>query len=142
MKTIKSEMVSFPFVIEPTMTIAEAKTFMAQQNLRHLPVVDAGNKLLGVVSERDVLSSKKPNIAITNIMVTQVFVVHENESINTVIETMANEKYGSVLIVNAANELTGIFTTIDALNLLSKLLKTENSAKKPMIFSLLDLTRA
>lgn len=142
MKTIKSEMVSFPFVIEPTMTIAEAKTFMAQQNLRHLPVVDSGNKLLGVVSERDVLSSKKPNIPITNIMVTQVFVVQENESIHTVIETMANEKYGSVLIVNAANELTGIFTTIDALNLLSKLLKSESSAKKPMILSLLDLTRA
>lgn len=142
MKTIKSEMVSFPFVIEPTMTIAEAKTFMAQQNLRHLPVVDSGNKLLGVVSERDVLSSKKPNIPITNIMVTQVFVVQENESIHTVIETMANEKYGSVLIVNAANELTGIFTTIDALNLLSKLLKSESSTKKPMILSLLDLTRA
>jgi IMP dehydrogenase len=142
MKTIKSEMVSFPFVIEPTMTIAEAKTFMAQQNLRHLPVVDSGNKLMGVVSERDVLSSKKPNIPITNIMVAQVFVVQENESIHTVIETMANEKYGSVLIVNAANELTGIFTTIDALNLLGKLLKSDSSAKKPLILSLLDLTRA
>lgn len=141
MKTIQSEMVNFPFVIEPDMTIAEAQTFMSQQNLRHLPVVDATNKLLGVVSERDILMAKKPNAAITTIMVTQVFVAQETEALNAVIETMADEKYGSVLIVNAANELTGIFTTIDALKLLAKLLKTSATDKKSKIFSLLDLTR-
>ncbi len=134
-------MVNFPFVIEPDMTIAEAQTFMSQQNLRHLPVVDATNKLLGVVSERDILMAKKPNAAITTIMVTQVFVAQETEALNAVIETMADEKYGSVLIVNAANELTGIFTTIDALKLLAKLLKTSATDKKSKIFSLLDLTR-
>lgn len=142
MKTIKSEMVDFPFVVEPEMTIAEAKTFMSQQNLRHLPVVGPGNKLLGVVSERDLLIAKKPNETVTSVMVEKLFVVPENEDISTVVDTMAREKYGSVLIVNAANELTGIFTTIDALNLLSKLLKNRDSASGPKFFSLLDLTRS
>ena len=142
MKTIKSEMVDFPFVVEPSMTIAEAKTFMSQQNLRHLPVVGSGNKLLGVVSERDLLIAKKPNEAVTTVMVEQLFVVQENEDIGNVVDTMASEKYGSVLIVNAANELTGIFTTIDALHLLSKLLKSKDSAGKMKFFSLLDLTKA
>lgn len=141
MKTIKSEMVDFPFVIEPSMTIEEAKIFMEQQNLRHLPVVNKDNQLLGVVSERDVLKAKKQKEAITTIMVSHVFAVQENEELVRVVEVMAEEKYGSVMVVNAANELTGIFTTIDALNLLAKLLKEPRKENKLKVFTLLDLTR-
>ncbi len=141
MKTIKSEMVDFPYVIEPSMTIEEAKIFMEQQNLRHLPVVDEDNRLLGVVSERDVLKAKKQKEVITTIMAQHVFVAQENEDLARVVEVMAEEKYGSVMIVNAANELTGIFTTIDALNLLAKLLKEPRKENKLKVFTLLDLTR-
>ncbi len=138
MKTIKSEMVEFPFVIEPDMTIAEAKIFMAQQAVRHLPVVDTKNKLLGVVSERDLLKTKTPNGSVTSVMVKDVFVVDESEDLAKVILKMAEDKYGSVLIVNASSELTGIFTTIDALNLLSKFLNSDKSLKKSKM-SLLDI---
>lgn len=141
MKTIKSEMVDFPFVIDPSMTIEEARIFMEQQNLRHLPVVGENNQLLGVISERDVLKAKKQKELITTIMVSQVFVVQENEDLVHVVEVMAEEKYGSVMIVNAANELTGIFTTIDALNLLAKLLKEPRKDSKVKVFSLMDLTK-
>ena len=141
MKTIKSEMVDFPYVIEPTMTIEEAKIFMEQQNLRHLPVVDEKNQVLGVLSERDVLKAKKSKDLITTIMVNQVFVVSEDEDLIKVVETMAEEKYGSVMIVNSDNELTGIFTTIDALALLAKLLKDTNKKDKLKVFSIVDLLK-
>lgn len=135
MKTIKSEMVDFPFVIEPSMTVEEARIFMEQQDLRHLPVVDKDNKLLGVVSERDVLKSKSPNSLITSIMSDHVFMVDENEDIVRVIEVMAEEKYGSVLIVNSAHELTGIFTTVDALSLLARVLKSPSDYKGGKVLS-------
>jgi IMP dehydrogenase len=135
MKAIKSEMVDFPFVIEPTMTIAEAQIFMKQQNLRHLPVVDKEDKLLGVVSERDILASKGPNSLITTIMVTHVYMVSENVDLVDVIEKMAEEKYGSVMIVNSANELTGIFTTTDALVLLAKMLRSPGEYKNGKVLS-------
>lgn len=138
MKTIKSEMVDFPFVVEPEMTVAEAQTFMSQQDLRHLPVVDSKNKLLGVISERDVLKSKSPNESVTSVMIKDVFVVAESEDLAKVIQKMADEKFGSVLVVNSANELTGIFTTINALNLLSKFLNEDKTVKKSKI-SLLDI---
>lgn len=139
MKTIKSEMVDFPFVIEPSMTLAEAQTFMTQQKLRHLPVVDSSNKLLGVVSERDILKSKRPNDVITSVMVKDPFVVHENEDLIKVLETMVDEKYGSVLVVNSAHELTGIFTTVDALALLVSLLKKTSNISETKKINLLDL---
>lgn len=138
MKTIKSEMVDFPFVVEPEMTVAEAQTFMTQQDLRHLPVVDSKNKLLGVISERDILKSKLPNESVTSVMIKDVFVVAESEDLAKVIQKMADEKIGSVLVVNSVNELTGIFTTINALNLLSKFLNEDKSVKKSKI-SLLDI---
>ena len=141
MKIIKSEMVDFPFVIEPSMTIEEAKIFMEQQNLRHLPVVNKDNQLLGVISERDLLKANKSKDEINTVMTTHVFVAQENEDIAKVVEVMAEEKYGSVMVVNAANELTGIFTTTDALNLLAKLLKEPRKENKLKVFTLLDLTR-
>lgn len=141
MRTIKSEMVSFPFVIEPDMTIAEAKTFMSQQTLRHLPVVNSSNQILGVISERDLKASKYPNESIKSVMVAEVYIVPEDAELNHVIKVMADQKYGSVLVVNSADELTGIFTSIDALYLLEKLLKDQISAKKDNVLSLLNLIK-
>jgi CBS domain-containing protein len=46
-----------PLTVEPTMEADDALEIMASQGFRHLPVVD-GKQLLGVVSLRDVLSTK------------------------------------------------------------------------------------
>lgn len=141
MGTIESEMVSYPFVVEPSMTIAEAETFMSQQNLRHLPVIDSFNKILGVISERDLKASKFPNLAVTSVMIKEVYIVPEEAKLESVVKVMADSKYGSVLIVNSSNELTGLFTSTDALYLLEKILKDQDNEQKDNITSLLNLIK-
>lgn len=45
--------------------------------------------------------------------------------LSEVTKTMATEKYGSAVVINNDGAVLGIFTTIDALNILTKLLKKD-----------------
>jgi CBS domain-containing protein len=44
--------------LPPEATVEEAAKRMAEGNFRHLPVVDAGGRVLGVVSQRDLIARK------------------------------------------------------------------------------------
>lgn len=124
-KDIKSEMVEFPITTELRMPLDDIRSFMNERGLRHLPVMDENEQLVGVVSERDVLSGAGKGLMAEDVMTTNPFIVDEDTSLYEVVETMASYKYGSVLIVDAEQKLKGIFTTIDALRLLSRFLESE-----------------
>ncbi len=124
-KDIKSEMVKFPITTELSMSLDEVQMFMNERGVRHLPVLDENENLIGVVSERDVLSGKGKGLIVEDVMTSNPFIVDEDTSLYEVVETMAAYKYGSVLIIDAEQKLKGIFTTIDALRLLGRFLEAE-----------------
>lgn len=127
-KEIKSEMVTYPMTAEPDVSVEDGLLFMRERGVRHLPVVDKENNLMGVVSERDLDSAKGKGLFVQDVMTESPFIVYENTNLKAVVETMADYKYGSVLIVNEDHKLTGIFTTIDALRLLARFLDSELEA--------------
>ncbi len=43
------------FTIHPDQTVEEAMELMNNKRIRHLPVVDDGGRLIGVISQRDVM---------------------------------------------------------------------------------------
>ncbi len=49
-------MTEAPQTLSPEVTATEAAARMAAGNFRHMPVVDAGGNVLGVVSQRDLVS--------------------------------------------------------------------------------------
>lgn len=55
--TVGEWMTRDPMTVPPDMEAADAAQMMATHGFRHLPVVE-GNKLLGVVSLRDVLATR------------------------------------------------------------------------------------
>jgi IMP dehydrogenase len=122
MKVIRSEMVKFPITTEDDMPVSDLHSFMQERGIRHLPVVDGADKLIGIVSERDVLSHAESNKLAKDIMSKNPFIVDEDASLYTVVETMANYKYGSVIVVDENHKVAGIFTTVDALRLLMRFL--------------------
>lgn len=124
-KTIKTEMATFPITTELKMPLKDIHMFMNERGIRHLPVVDDEERLVGVVSERDVLTGKDKGLLAEDVMTINPFIVDEDADLHTVVENMADYKYGSVLIVDNEEVLTGIFTTIDALRLLARFLETE-----------------
>jgi acetoin utilization protein AcuB len=51
---VKNVMTRKPYTIDPEAPIAMAAALMRDRGVRHLPVVDHGGKLVGMISDRDV----------------------------------------------------------------------------------------
>jgi len=126
--TIDHYMTRQPWTIGRDATMSQAQLLMRQHQVRHLPVVDAG-RLIGIVSERDLhfieaLPGGDPDeVTIDDVMVADVFTVGADQPADEVVETMANRKLGSALVVDRRGEVIGIFTTVDAMQVFADLLR-------------------
>lgn len=126
MKLIKEYMTPSPHSIVSTQNLQFALQKMHELNVRHLPVMEAG-KLVGMLSERDIrfiesyektdLESLRVNDAFSN----DPYTVGPDASLKEVCQEMAERKIGSAIIVEKG-QLLGIFTWIDALSVISKLI--------------------
>jgi acetoin utilization protein AcuB len=108
-----------PLTIADDELLAVAHRIMREQRIRHLPVLRAG-QLVGVISLRDLyfletLRGVDPqNATVAEAMSTDIFAVPPATPLDEVIREMAENKYGSVVVVDAGR-VVGVFTTIDAL---------------------------
>lgn len=50
--------------VKKTSTLIEAMKLMKDNNIRHLPIIDEGKKLINFISHRDIMSSSYSNIKI------------------------------------------------------------------------------
>ena len=100
---------------------------MARESIRHLPVLD-GDKLVGVVSERDLrFAAQLPGIEgdalpVEQVMVRKPYTVHVETPLNEAARVMAQRKLGSAVVLDG-KKVIGILTTTDALAALVDLLE-------------------
>ncbi len=124
-KTIQEYMTKSPHGIDPHEPLAVARSRMRELKVRHLPV-RSGGKLVGVLTERDLdlLSGFKSidsnSTKVGDVMVSDPYCVKPAATLKEVATTMAENKYGSAMIVNENGEVVGIFTDTDALKALAK----------------------
>jgi acetoin utilization protein AcuB len=127
MPPISRYMTRQPCTIRKSARLPEARGLMRAHGVRHLPVVDDG-KVVGVVSERDLyllerLVGGDPETTVEDAMTSNVFSVTSDDALDTVVETMAEHKYGSAVIVDHGGEVAGIFTTVDGMRVLADVLQ-------------------
>ena len=107
----------------------EVLDLMEDNVIRHLPVLD-GKKVVGIISERNL---KLPshladgiNLIAENIMTADPYIAQPETSLEEVATTMAERRIGSAIVVSSQGELSGIFTTTDALNALIDIIHEES----------------
>jgi acetoin utilization protein AcuB len=119
-----------PWTIRRNASLAQAREMMRIHHIRHLPVLDGG-KLVGVLSERelrliDALPGGEPDeISVEDAMTADVYTVRADDPVDEVVDEMAEHKYGSVVVVDKSGTIEGIFTTVDALDVLAALLRRD-----------------
>lgn len=123
-KQLSRYMVKGPFVIETSATVKDARQIMRELEIRHLPVLEDG-ELVGLVSERDLAGDGPGDKKISEVMRTDLYVVPPSAALSEVVGTMLDRKLGSALVVDGDGDISGIFTTIDALRLLSEFLESD-----------------
>lgn len=132
---VKEFMVRSPYYIDPAAGLREANEIMSECGVRHLPVID-NDKLVGLISERDLrtaIAVDKDVMTIADVMRRDVYAVKASTPLKDVVADMAEMKIGSAVVVNSAFEVIGIFTTTDALRLLSQILEDQAEGEELLL---------
>jgi CBS domain-containing membrane protein len=102
-------------IIGPGSTVDEARRAMAAHAIRHLPVLDDAGKLVGLVSQTDVLvAGQGDSRMVRDIMVREIDTVDERSNVRHAALLMFRHKR-SCLPVTRDGELRGIVTDSDFL---------------------------
>ncbi|RAI82192.1 CBS domain-containing protein [Macrococcoides goetzii] len=106
-------------------TIEEIITLMHEKNIHHVPIVDDENRLLGIISDRDIKQALPSNlqdrlvldlnVPITKIMVKNVITCHPLDFVEEIALDFYNENIGSIPVVKRG-KVVGIVTAKDMLN--------------------------
>lgn len=111
----------------PEGNLAEAKDLMIGHRIRHVPIVDDEDRVLGLVSQRDLLRGALGgggalptsiqhaylrSIRVTDVMVEQVEFVSPETPVLNAARRMLESKIGSLLVVKDGR-LVGILTSHD-----------------------------
>jgi acetoin utilization protein AcuB len=120
-----------PITIRPEASFFEARSLIHDKGIRHLPVVDQDDKLVGIVTESDIreagpsdvatLSVKELTDLLGTLKISEVMVPKEklitispDTLIEEAIQLMHDHKIGCLPVVDQG-KLYGIFTETDAL---------------------------
>jgi CBS domain-containing protein len=115
-------------------SLFEANELMKEKRIRHLPVIDEMDDLVGIISQRDlhyVPDSK--SIPVEMMMTAPVHFVNEKTPLRRAIFTMLQNKISSLLISDDEDNATGIITTDDLLWYLTHLLANEPEESLPLL---------
>ena len=120
---IQEVMTSQPVTIGRTETLATAHELMRENDVRHLPVLEHG-ELVGVVTQRDlylletIAGVDLREDCVDDAMSNDAYAVQPDAWLDEVTGEMATQRYGCAVVIERGRVI-GIFTTTDALRVLS-----------------------
>ena len=117
-----------PIVIGPTESLASAMELMGRHRIRHLPVVDGGANLIGMVTDRDARRAAPSiflrdaaqteevlqSIPVEKVMVRSPATATPGQPLKELLKVMVEKKYGAMPVIDGGR-LVGIVSMIDVL---------------------------
>lgn len=120
LRNIKNIKENFAFSLETP--ISEIALALKDKKIGAVPIVDNYNKLIGIVSERDIVSKlvvaalDADLTSAKDIMTSKIISAKLNDNINNVIAVMKNNNIRHMPVVDQNNVLTDFFSIRDFLN--------------------------
>lgn len=135
---VSSSMTARVVTITGDESIFTAKDLMAKHRIRHLPVVTEGDKLVGIVTDRDIRSAlpydllkgvdnkedrkKAAALKIEDIMTREPKTISPLDTIQDALLLIQKERVGAFPVVNDAGKLKGVLSTRDLLRAFTNVL--------------------
>jgi acetoin utilization protein AcuB len=127
--TVKDVMSRPPVTIQPEAPLAVALATMREHEIRHLPVVDAEGRFVGIVTDRDLrqasfarfraLTQAFRDLIVQDVMTCAVVTTPPTATIARAATMMFERRIGSLPVVEYG-QLVGILTERDLLKLLMR----------------------
>jgi CBS domain-containing protein len=122
-----------PTVVAPDSELFDVAALMSKRGVRHLPVVDAERRVVGMVSDRDLREAlgdlkkfaedpeareRVRTMTAADVMTGSVTTVPEGTPLPIIIGHLVNERIGALPVVDTAGKLVGIVSYLDVLQVL------------------------
>lgn len=139
---VKERMSTQPILCAPDLPVSDALDQMKKQRIRRMPVVDKNGKLIGIVSDKDLLrASPSPatslsvweityllsKLKVSDVMTKKVITVSEDTPIEDTARIMVDNKIGGLPVVNGSGSVVGIITETDIFKTFLELLGARKS---------------
>lgn len=133
---VSEPMTPNPFTVSPDTPVTEALRLMREKKVRRFPVVASGGKLVGIVSDKDLLhAAPSPattlavweipellsKIRVEHVMTRDVITVQDSTPLEEAARMMADNKVGGLPVMHG-DKLVGIITETDLFKSLLELL--------------------
>jgi CBS domain-containing protein len=118
---VKAIMTRTVATVRPEMTLGAAVEIMWNRNVGILPVVNAENKPIGVVTDRDICialgtRNRLPgNITVSEVATGKLIYCRPDDEIHSVLALMAEGKVRRLPVINEKGEIEGILSMDDVL---------------------------
>jgi CBS domain-containing protein len=99
--------------VRPTDGLARAAREMRLARIRHLPVVDDRGRLVGIITERDLLVARDRAGRVLDHMRTDIKYVHPDSPAHEAAYLLLRHRIGCVPVVDGDDHLRGLVTDTD-----------------------------
>ena len=116
---------------------------MKENSIRHLPIVDQDNRLVGIISDREL---RRPNwvdeaqdiahvyyldnsMLVSDVMITNVHVLHTYDTLNKAVSLLLDNHIGAAPILDKTENLVGMLSAIDLLRALKDSIDQQRKTK-------------
>ncbi len=131
---VRDRMSKHPVTIHTDADYKLALKLMQDHAMHHVPVLDAGDKLAGVLAERDLLLAAmhylQSAIEVSEIMHREVVTTTPDMPISEAAMLMVNNKIGGLPVLDGNQRVVGIITETDIFRAFVELL-SQNKAIEP-----------
>lgn len=114
-KRYESGMIVDPICVRPQDRIYQAKEVMQKYRISGVPVTDENNKLVGILTNRDIRFETRLNMAIDKVMTKELVTVPVGTSLEDAEKLFHKHKIEKILIVDEQFHLKGMITYKDIL---------------------------
>ncbi|MHB8790554.1 MAG: CBS domain-containing protein [Desulfobulbaceae bacterium] len=129
--------------IKQDVGIREAFFLMKEHAIRHLPIVDEGKRLIGIISDREL---RRPNwvdeahdithvyyldntMHVSDVMIKNVHVLHTYDTLSKAVTLLLDKGIGAAPVLDKTETLVGMLSAIDLLRALADMISEQKSSK-------------
>lgn len=117
-KRSESGMIKDPITLHQSATVKDAKSIMRENKIGGIPIVDDNNKLVGIITNRDLRFEKDQSQKVADIMTSEgIITAEEGTDLEQAEAILKNYKIEKLPVVNNSNELVGLITFRDIIKL-------------------------
>ena len=133
---VRERMTQNPITVSPDLSVPEALRLMREKKVRRFPVVDSHGKLVGIVSDKDLLQAGPSSattlaiweitellgkLKVAEVMSRDLITVQDDTPLEEAARIMADGRIGGLLVLSG-DKLVGIVTETDLFKSLLELL--------------------